>query len=101
VKRRSGHLPFAISDRPRYFWHIDAYRLSAEKDLLSINFPEILKDRESIVAIEWADRVRSAIPKEAIWFSFRHHKEGRLVMVRKRTPRRTSPQGGSRGNATR
>ena len=67
----------------RYFWHIDAYRLRNERDLASINFQEIISNPHIIVAIEWADRVRKAIPRGAVWITFMHHKNGRKVIFLK------------------
>ena len=67
----------------RYFWHIDAYRLRESKDLSSIGFSEIIADARNVVAIEWADRVRSAVPKDAVWVSFRHHPRGRDITFRR------------------
>jgi tRNA threonylcarbamoyladenosine biosynthesis protein TsaE len=37
--------------------HIDAYRITGRKDLESIGFGELCADPNSIVLIEWADRV--------------------------------------------
>lgn len=38
-------------------YHCDLYRINSEKDLLSSGFFEIIDDKESIVLIEWADRL--------------------------------------------
>ena len=65
------------------FWHIDAYRLRNKRDLASINFQEIISNPHIIVAIEWADRVRKAIPRGAVWIIFMHHKNGRKVIFLK------------------
>lgn len=53
-------------------YHIDAYRLNSEKDLLKLGVKEIFANPENIVLIEWADRVKKAIPKNAIWIHFDH-----------------------------
>ena len=53
-------------------YHIDAYRLKSEKDLLKLNIKEIFNNPKNIVLIEWADRVKKVIPKSAIWIYFEH-----------------------------
>lgn len=53
-------------------YHIDAYRLKSGKDLLKLGIKEIFSNPENIVLIEWADRVKKIIPKNAIWIRFDH-----------------------------
>ena len=68
--------------QPTYFWHIDAYRLRGARELSSIEYAEIVHDPQNIVAIEWADRIKAAVPKRATWIQFRHHPKGRTVTFR-------------------
>ena len=64
-------------------YHIDAYRLKSEKDLLKLNIKEIFSNPKNIVLIEWADRVKKAIPKNAIWIHFDHlGKNKRKINIR-------------------
>jgi tRNA threonylcarbamoyladenosine biosynthesis protein TsaE len=44
--------------------HIDAYRLAGPRDLPSLGFKEILKDKRNLIMIEWADRVSKVLPKD-------------------------------------
>ncbi|MBI4117406.1 MAG: tRNA (adenosine(37)-N6)-threonylcarbamoyltransferase complex ATPase subunit type 1 TsaE, partial [Parcubacteria group bacterium] len=53
-------------------YHIDAYRLKSGKSLLELGVKEILGNPENIVLIEWADRVRKIIPKNALWIQLKH-----------------------------
>ena len=46
------------------FFHIDAYRLRSGKDLRVLGIDEILASPESVVAIEWADKVRAVWPRD-------------------------------------
>jgi tRNA threonylcarbamoyladenosine biosynthesis protein TsaE len=55
----------------RCFYHVDAYRLKNEKDAKELGLPEILKNPENIVAIEWPERIRKILPKNAIKISFK------------------------------
>tara|TARA_Y100000310_G_scaffold340409_1_gene436103 strand:+ start:5801 stop:6244 length:444 start_codon:yes stop_codon:yes gene_type:complete len=56
----------------RYFYHIDCYRLKAPKELLQLDWKEIVADPKNIVLVEWADRVRRVVPNDALWISFSH-----------------------------
>ena len=59
----------------KLFYHIDCYRLKSAKELLQLGCEEIIENPNNIVAVEWADNVKSIIPKDAPWLFF-SHKEG-------------------------
>lgn len=54
------------------FYHIDFYRLEkdVESELRNLGIEEIWGKRENIVAIEWAEKVKSVLPKNTIWVVF-------------------------------
>ena len=54
----------------RKFVHIDAYRLKSVKELQTLGWKGILQERQAIVLVEWADRVRRALPEEYIRIQF-------------------------------
>ncbi len=60
--------------------HVDAYRLAGTQDMLDLGFDEWMDDR-AVIVIEWADRVRSAIPDESIWIEFRATGETQRELV--------------------
>jgi tRNA threonylcarbamoyladenosine biosynthesis protein TsaE len=62
--------------KKRTLWHIDCYRLKGAKELIGLGWKEIIEDPCNIVAIEWADKVKSIIPKDALWLFFSHAKKG-------------------------
>ena len=53
-------------------YHIDLYRLETniEREMKNFGTDEIFSDSENIVVIEWAEKGKNAIPKEAIWIKF-------------------------------
>jgi len=61
--------------RKKYFIHIDCYRIHSSRDLASLGIKEIFKDKKAIVLIEWPERIRRLIPKNALWIRFRHGKK--------------------------
>lgn len=48
------------------FCHIDAYRLSSGKDLDALGVEEYFYDKNTVTAIEWAERVEEILPKKRI-----------------------------------
>jgi len=51
-------------------YHIDAYRISY-KDLLELGWKDFAGKSNSIVIIEWAERVKKIIPAKSFWIGFR------------------------------
>lgn len=52
----------------KVLYHFDFYRLGELEDLESIGFRDYLG--EGVVVVEWADRIRNALPEEALWITF-------------------------------
>jgi tRNA threonylcarbamoyladenosine biosynthesis protein TsaE len=50
-------------------YHIDAYRVK-DKDILNLGWEEIIRDKNNIVIVEWADRIKKIIPKNSLWIKF-------------------------------
>jgi tRNA threonylcarbamoyladenosine biosynthesis protein TsaE len=50
-------------------YHIDAYRINS-KDIFNLGWEEIISNPQNIVIIEWADRIKDIIPKDALWIKF-------------------------------
>lgn len=57
-----------------HIFHLDAYRLEGPADFLRLGFDEMVT-AGSVVLVEWADRVRAAIPGDAIWICLRRVNE--------------------------
>jgi tRNA threonylcarbamoyladenosine biosynthesis protein TsaE len=53
-----------------YFYHIDCYRVKRPKEILDLGFKEIISNPKNIVAIEWSDRIRKILPKDALILKF-------------------------------
>jgi tRNA threonylcarbamoyladenosine biosynthesis protein TsaE len=52
--------------------HIDCYRLDNGEELIEIGIQDYLDEPDSVVIIEWAEKVKSIIPKKATWVEFQH-----------------------------
>lgn len=50
--------------------HIDAYRLNDPQELVNLGWKQIVSKPENIILIEWADKVESILPEDAIRITF-------------------------------
>ncbi len=57
------------------FYHIDAYRIKKPREISQLGFKDILKNRENVVLIEWADKIKKVLPKGTMWLTFHHGKK--------------------------
>jgi len=48
------------------FYHIDLYRTESESDLLGLGIDEIIKDKNNIVALEWAEKMGEMLPVKRV-----------------------------------
>ncbi|MEX2054117.1 MAG: tRNA (adenosine(37)-N6)-threonylcarbamoyltransferase complex ATPase subunit type 1 TsaE [Candidatus Colwellbacteria bacterium] len=65
--------PLPPKSKFKNLYHIDAYRVGP-RDLRALGVGEILKEA-NVVIIEWADKVKSILPKETFWIRFEHGKD--------------------------
>src|SRR3989338_4024981 len=62
---------YAISDKRqatsgKKFYHIDLYRVENEKDIEGLGLEEIINNKNNIVVIEWAEKLKSYLPRQRI-----------------------------------
>ncbi len=55
----------------QHLYHIDCYRIQ-EKDLLELDFKDILRQSQNIIVIEWAEKVKDILPQNSIWLKFEY-----------------------------
>lgn len=58
--------------RPQHLVHIDCYRLGSPRDLTHLGFKNLLKDKDAIIIVEWADKIKNLLPKRSLWIKFKH-----------------------------
>lgn len=67
-----------------YFYHLDCYRIQEPKEIMDLGFKELIAHPENIVAIEWAEKIKKALPKEAIFLNFVFINENtRKIIIKK------------------
>ena len=58
--------------------HIDVYRLNNFQEILDLGWEKIIADKNNIVVVEWADKVRDLLPENTIWINFEHGKNEKV-----------------------
>ena len=51
-------------------YHIDCYRIQKTEEILNLNFKEMLLNSENIIAVEWADKIKKILPRNAVRIKF-------------------------------
>jgi tRNA threonylcarbamoyladenosine biosynthesis protein TsaE len=51
--------------------HLDCYRLGHAEELFAIGWEEFLKKKDSLIVVEWADKIKSIMPADTVWLNFR------------------------------
>ena len=68
----------------KLLYHIDAFRLKDWHDLSSLGIKEIFANPQNIILIEWAERVKSILPKKRINIHIDHiSKNERKISITK------------------
>jgi tRNA threonylcarbamoyladenosine biosynthesis protein TsaE len=53
-----------------FLYHFDCYRCLSEKEVINMDFKKIIDDPKNIVVIEWAEKIKSLLPKTTLWIDF-------------------------------
>lgn len=60
---------FTLIKEYKNLYHIDCYRLDNAKSLLDLGFANLIKS-DNIIVIEWAEKIRSILPRDRINIKF-------------------------------
>ncbi len=75
--------PFNIGKTQLTFYHIDLYRTEREKDFENLGLEEVFSP-DSVVVLEWADRIKKMLPKKRIEVHFESPNEKtRKIKIRR------------------
>ena len=62
--------------------HIDAYRIEAVDEMRVMHFGEILGQNNTIITIEWAEKIAELLPTHTLHFDFTATEENHLITLR-------------------
>jgi tRNA threonylcarbamoyladenosine biosynthesis protein TsaE len=82
IKRKPNSPTFVIMRRYpvrsihfKNVYHIDAYRITTADAIGALGLRELMADPKNIILIEWADKLKKALPTKSIRLRFRHGKK--------------------------
>lgn len=62
---------YRLSDQKwKRFVHIDCYRLESPEELHAIGWDELVQDKDTILFVEWADKIEAVIPPDTLKIYF-------------------------------
>jgi len=80
---RHLHLEGVKTEVLGFMVHVDAYRVESFKDIKSIGIEDYLGRDNTIVIVEWAEKIRKTLPKNTIYIKFNHINENvREIILR-------------------
>lgn len=62
------------------FYHIDLYRIEKTKEVKSLGLEEIFSEPKTVMAIEWAEKIKEMLPKNRIdiWFNYLNQNQRKI-----------------------
>jgi len=54
----------------KHLYHIDCYRLDKPQELKELDFEQVVNNSHSLVLVEWAEKVKTILPPDAVWIKF-------------------------------
>ncbi len=58
--------------------HLDVYRLKHPSEFLQLGIAELFNDPKAVIFIEWADKVKHALPKSTIYIEIKNEKKQKI-----------------------
>jgi len=71
IKNKLTSPTFVLMKKYKNLYHIDCYRIRDAKDILALDFKEIISFPQNIVLIEWAEKIRKILPRDTMWIKFK------------------------------
>lgn len=65
-------------------YHLDVYRMNSAREAQGIGLDDYLSG-DGVCVIEWAEKIRAALPAERLWITFRHLGEAKRGLVMQAT----------------
>jgi len=63
----------------KFLIHIDAYRIKSANDLIAIGADEYYNRPDTITIIEWADKIKTILPKKTKFVNISINKTSRII----------------------
>lgn len=70
---------YAIPGTRQTLYHLDLYRLARRIDIQELGLKEIIENKQSVVVIEWAEKLKTMLPRRTKWIHFSHARRNPTV----------------------
>jgi len=50
----------------KWFYHFDLYRINSLEEIIDLGFEEIINNKNSLIAIEWAEKIKELLPQDSL-----------------------------------
>ncbi|GAC1412800.1 MAG: tRNA (adenosine(37)-N6)-threonylcarbamoyltransferase complex ATPase subunit type 1 TsaE [Candidatus Doudnabacteria bacterium] len=64
------------------YYHMDLYRIVGYKELQALGVSDYWNRKENIFIIEWAEKIKSKLPKNTIFLNFKITAESRKIVIK-------------------
>lgn len=87
IKRRITSPTFIIirsyKIESKMFYHIDLYRIQTTTDLKGIGIQDVIKDKNSIIVVEWAEKMKHFLPEKRfdIFFEYLDENKRKIKII--------------------
>lgn len=71
IRSRLTSPTFVLMKKYGDLYHLDCYRIKDFKDILALDFAEIVDEQKNIILIEWAEKIKKILPKDTVWIKFK------------------------------
>ncbi len=77
ITQRVNSPTFIIMRSYDDFYHVDLYRLDEhiKDEVTNLGLLDLVREGKSIILIEWAEKIRDLLPKDAIWIKIEDNGE--------------------------
>jgi len=71
VKGRLTSPTFVLMKKYGNLYHLDCYRIKSHKDIMALDFQEVVSNFKNVILIEWAEKIKKILPKDTVWIKFK------------------------------
>lgn len=68
---------YRIPAKTGFLFHVDAYRVNNAKEADTFGYHDIIREPDSVVVIEWPERILSELPQKRMDIYFQTEEDGR------------------------
>ena len=69
----------------KHLIHIDCYRIDSPREIEHLGLKKVFKDKDAIILIEWADRIKRLLLRDTVWIKFKlgDSRNERILQIQK------------------